>query len=568
MRKEGPQGSGMKEATRADGVRVTAMGGLGEIGKNMIVVECGDDLVVIDCGLAFPGDDLPGIDIVLPDVSYVSERRDRLRAILLTHGHEDHIGGVAYLLREASAPLHGSRLTLGMVEGKLAEHAVALPAGSRPFQDGERLRIGRLEVEPFHVTHSIPGSLGFAVHSPVGTLVFTGDFKFDLTPVDGEVTDFQTLARLGRDGVLCLFCDSTNAERPGFTPSERQAGGNIARIIAESQGRVLVTTFASNVHRLQQVCDVAASLGRRVAVVGRSMENTLEIAARLGYMRIPDGLLLETEAIGRTPPAQLVILTTGSQGEPMSALSRMASGEHRAVGIQQGDTVILAATPVPGNEKMVHRTVDNLHRAGARVIYQRESGVHVSGHGSREELKLMMTLLRPNWFIPVHGEYRHLVLNAEMAVETGIPDDHILVGENGAVFELTDGECRVAGRVPAGRVLVDGAGVGDVGNVVMRDRRQLAQDGVLVVALAVDRHTGRLVGGPDISSRGFVYVRESETLMDLARARVQEVVNGRARNGSTDWAAIRGAVRETLGQLLYERTRRRPIVLPLIVEVG
>jgi ribonuclease J len=568
MRREGLQGGAGRESARNGAVRVTALGGLGEIGKNMMVVECGEDLVVIDCGLAFPEDDLPGIDIVLPDVSYVSERRERLRGILLTHGHEDHIGGVAYLLREATAPLYGSRLTLGLVEGKLAEHGLALPSGSRPFQEGERLRIGALSVEPFHVTHSIPGSLGFALHTPAGTLVFTGDFKFDLTPVDGEVTDFQTLARLGRDGVTCLFCDSTNSERPGFTPSERQAGNNIARIIAESRGRVLVTTFASNVHRLQQVCDVAASLGRRVAVVGRSMEHTVEVAVRLGYLRVPDGLLLETEAIGRTKPEQLVILTTGSQGEPMSALARMASGEHRAVGIQPGDTVILAATPVPGNEKMVHRTVDNLHRAGAHVIYQRESGVHVSGHASREELKLMMTLLRPLWFIPVHGEYRHLVLNGEMAVETGIPEEHVLIGENGTVFELDGGECRIAGRVPAGRVLVDGAGVGDVGNVVMRDRRQLAQDGVLVVALAVDRQSGRVVGGPDISSRGFVYVRESEPLFELARARVQEAVQGRVRNGATDWAGVRGAVREAVGQLLYERTRRRPVVLPLIVEVG
>lgn len=548
-------------------MRVTALGGFGEIGKNMLVVECGEDLVVIDCGLAFPEDDLPGIDIVLPDMSYVVERRERLGAILLTHGHEDHIGGVAYLLREASAPIYGSRLTLGMVEGKLAEHSLALPAGSRAFQEGEKLRVGQLTIEPFHVTHSIPGSLGFAVHTPAGTLVFTGDFKFDLTPVDGEVTDFQSLARLGRDGVLCLFCDSTNSERPGFTPSERQAGAHIAQIIAESRGRVLVTTFASNVHRLQQVCDSAASVGRRVAVVGRSMENTVQIAAKLGYLRIADGLLLETEAIGRTPPEQIVILTTGSQGEPMSALSRIAAGEHRAVNILPGDTVILAATPVPGNEKMVHRTVDNLHRAGAHVVYQRESGVHVSGHGSREELKLMMTLLRPAWFVPVHGEYRMLVLNGEMAEATGVPSDHVLIGENGSVFELSGGGCRLAGKVAAGRVLVDGAGVGDVGNVVMRDRRQLAQDGILVVAVAVDKHTGRVVGGPDIGSRGFVYVRESEELMEQTRARVQEAIASRLRNGATDWAGIRSAVRESAGQLLYERTRRRPIVLPLVMEV-
>ena len=560
----GPNGS--READRAK-VLVTPLGGLGEIGKNMFAVECGDDLVVVDCGLAFPEDDLPGIDIVLPDMSYIVERKARLRGILLTHGHEDHIGGMPYLLREAPAPVYGTPLTLGMVEGKIGEHGLQLPAGSRPFQEGERLRLGRLQIEPFKVTHSIPGAVGFAVHTPVGVLVFTGDFKFDLTPVDNEVTDFQTLTRLGREGVLCLFCDSTNAERPGFTGSERQVGGTIERIVAEAPGRVLVTTFASNVHRLQQLVDVAARLGRRVAVVGRSMENTVQISRRLGYLHIPDGILLETEAIGRTPPAQVMILTTGSQGEPMSALSRMSTGEHRAVELIPGDTVILAATPVPGNEKMVHRTIDNLYRMGANVVYQREAGVHVSGHASREELKLMMTLVRPTWFVPVHGEYRHLVLNAAMAVETGVAADHALIGENGSVFEFSAEGARLAGKVPAGRVLVDGAGVGDVGNVVMRDRRQLAQDGVLVVAVAVNKQTGQVVGGPDLTSRGFVYVRESEALMEETRTRVQEAIAARVRNGQTDWGQIRSAVRESAGQILYERTRRRPIILPLLVEV-
>lgn len=549
-------------------VLVTPLGGVGEIGKNMFAVECGDDMVVVDCGLAFPEDDLPGIDIVIPDMSYVIERKARLRGILLTHGHEDHIGGMPYLLREAAAPVYGTSLTLGMVEGKLGEHALRLPPGSRAFQEGERLKLGRLSVEPFHVTHSIPGALGFAIHTPVGVLVFTGDFKFDLTPVDNEVTDFQTLTRLGREGVLGLFCDSTNAERPGFTGSERQVGGTIERIVADAPGRVLVTTFASNVHRLQQVFNAATRLGRRAAVVGRSMENTVQISSRLGYLHIPPGTLLETEAIGRTPPEKVIILTTGSQGEPMSALARMSTGEHRAVDIIPGDTVILAATPVPGNEKMVHRTIDNLYRMGAQVVYQREAGVHVSGHGSREELKLMMTLLRPRWFVPVHGEYRHLVLNAGMAEETGVASDHVLVGENGSVFEFTAEGARISGRVPAGRVLVDGSGVGDVGNVVMRDRRQLAQDGVLVVAVAVDRQTGQMVGGPDLTSRGFVYIRESEALMEEARVRVQEAITARFRNGQTDWGQIKSAVRESAGQILYERTRRRPVILPLIVDVG
>ncbi len=558
--------NGQREADRHR-VLVTPLGGVGEIGKNMFAVECGDELVVVDCGLAFPEDDLPGIDIVIPDMSYVVERKARLRGILLTHGHEDHIGGMPYLLRDAAAPVYGTRLTLGMVEGKLSEHGMQLPPGSRPFQEGERLKLGRLTVEPFHVTHSIPGALGFAIHTPAGTLVFTGDFKFDLTPVDNEVTDFQTLTRLGRDGVLALFCDSTNAERPGFTGSEREVGGTIDRIVAEAPGRVLVTTFASNVHRLQQLFNVAARIGRRVAVVGRSMENTVQISSRLGYLHIPEGTLLETEAIGRMAPQSVIILTTGSQGEPMSALARMSTGEHRAVELVPGDTVILAATPVPGNEKSVHRTIDNLYRMGAHVIYQRDAGVHVSGHGSREELKLMMTLVRPKWFIPVHGEYRHLVLNAAMAEQTGVPAERVLLGENGTVFEFTTEGARIAGRVAAGRVLVDGSGVGDVGNVVMRDRRQLAQDGVLVVAVAVSRQTGQMVGGPDLVSRGFVYVRESEPLMEETRGRVQDAIAARFRNGQTDWGQIRSAVRESAGQLLYERTRRRPVILPLIIEV-
>ena len=533
----------------------------------MTVVEFGEDVLVIDCGLAFPEDDMLGIDLVIPDMSYLYGRKEKLRAILLTHGHEDHVGGMPFLLREVKAPVYGSRLTLGMVERKLGEHNLRLPPESRPFTEGERLRLGCFEVEPFAVTHSIPGALGFAIHTPEGTIVFTGDFKFDLTPVGGEVSDFATLVRLGREGVLALFCDSTNAERVGFTPSERTVGGTIERIVREAPGRVLVTTFASNVHRIQQVMDVAVGCKRRVAVVGRSMENTVQVSTRLGYLHVPDGLLLPTEAVNRTPPERVIVLTTGSQGEPMSALSRMASGEHRQVDLIPGDTVILAATPVPGNEKMVHRTIDNLYRMGARVIYQREAGVHVSGHANREELKLMMTLVQPKWFIPVHGEYRHLIENAAMAREIGVADDHVLVGENGTNFEFSGDGCRVAGKVAAGAVLVDGLGVGDVGNVVMRDRRLLAEEGILVVSLAIRREDGAVVGGPDIASRGFVYMRDSEDLMEEARARVLEVVSERTKRNGADLGGMRQTIRDALGQFVFEKVRRRPVVLPLFVEV-
>jgi ribonuclease J len=548
-----------------DRVVVTPLGGVGEIGKNIMAVEYGGDMVLIDAGLAFPEDDMPGIDIVLPDMSYAFERRDRLRALLLTHGHEDHIGAVPYLLREVQVPVIGTRLTCGLVQRKLRQDGMDLPPGSHTFEPGAAIKVGALEFESFRVNHSIPDAVGYALHTPVGTIVVTGDFKFDFTPVDGHVADIQRLARIGADGVLCLFADSTNVLRPGYTPSERLVGEAIATVMRQAEQRVIVTTFASNVHRIQQVFRVAAELGRKVAVVGRSMVDTVDVAMDLGYLEVPPGTYADIEEVSRLPGRQVALLTTGSQGEPLSALSRLASGEHRTLSIERGDTVVLAATPVPGNEKMVHHTINNLSRQGAHVITPGDSGlqVHVSGHASREELKLMHRLIRPAYFVPLHGEYRHLEAHAELARDLGMPADHVIIGDNGSQFEIGPRGVRISGQVSAGKVLVDGLGVGDVGNVVLRDRRQLAQDGILIVQLAVRRDTGEVLSGPEIISRGFVYARESEALLEQARTRVSEAV-GEAR---PEPGAVRAAVRDSLAQFLYGQTGRRPMILPLVVEV-
>jgi|BEDMetMinimDraft_2_1075160.scaffolds.fasta_scaffold06137_1 ribonuclease J len=547
-------------------IRFIPLGGVGEIGKNLALLWVGDDIVVIDSGVAFPEEDMPGIDLVLPDISFVLEHRERVRGIFLTHGHEDHVGALPYVLRDLPVPVYGSRLTMGIVDLKLEEHHMQLPPGSRVVQPGERVTAGRMRVEFFRVNHSIPDAMGLIVRTPAGTVVHTGDFKFDQTPVDGQVAHYERLADLGRRGVKLLLSDSTNAERAGYTPSERTVGQTLERIIAHAPGRVLVASFASHVHRVAQTVEIAIRHGRRVAVVGRSMENVVRKAQELGHLPFPPGTWLDVDEIGRQPAHKVVILTTGSQGEPMSALSRMASADHKQVEIQPGDTVVIAASPIPGNEKLVARTVDNLFRRGATVIYGIPMGVHVSGHASQEELKLMLNLTRPQFFVPVHGEYRHLVHHAQLAREVGIPSDHIFIGENGTVFEFGPEAGRIAGQVPWGKVLVDGVGVGDVGHIVLRDRRQLSQDGVMIVVLGIDSQTGELVSGPDVVSRGFVYVRESESLMEEARQRVREAVRNLGEE-STEWTAIKAAVRETLGKLLFERTRRRPMILPIVMEV-
>lgn len=547
-------------------LRFIPLGGVGEIGKNLGLLWVGDDIIVMDCGLAFPEEDMPGVDLVLPDMSFLVEHQSRLRGIFLTHGHEDHIGSLPYLLRDVQAPVYGSLLTMGIVDLKISEHRLNLPPGSRVVAPGEQVQAGGMTVEFYRVNHSIPDAMGLIVRTAAGTVVHTGDFKFDHTPVDGRVAQFERLARAGDEGVRLLLADSTNAERPGFTPSERMVGQALERIIRHAEGRVLVASFASHVHRIAQTVEIAARYGRRVAVVGRSMENVVAKAVELGFLTFPPGVKLEVEEIARQPADRVLILTTGSQGEPMSALSRMASADHRKVEIIPGDTVVVAASPIPGNEKLVARMIDDLYRRGAQVIYGAPMGVHVSGHAAQEELKLMLNLVRPQFFVPVHGEYRHLIHHARLAREVGIESDHIFVGENGTVFELGEGQGRIAGRVTWGKVLVDGVGVGDVGHIVLRDRRQLSQDGVLIVVVGIDSQSGELVSGPDVVSRGFVYVRESESLMDEARERVRSVIQGLGE-GYTEWATIKAAVRDGLGKLMYERTRRRPMILPIVMEV-
>jgi ribonuclease J len=552
---------------RGDRIAIIPLGGLGEIGKNMMVIAYQNDILVIDAGLAFPEDDMFGVDFVIPDIAYLLENREKVRGILLTHGHEDHIGGLSYILRDLPVPIYATRLTMGLIKEKLQEHGLAPRDGSQEVRPGEAFRLGSFTVEPFRVNHSIPDAVGFAVRTPVGTVVHTGDFKFDQTPVDGQVADFQHIAEIGRRGVLLLLSDSTNAERPGWTGSETQVGKVLDEVIAAAKGRVLVASFASNVHRMQQVINAAHKHGRKLCFVGRSMENVVQVATSLGYLHAPDGTVISVEDIHRFPANQVVIMTTGSQGEPMAALSRMAAQEHRKVEIVPGDTVIIAATPVPGNEKSVARTIDNLYKRGANVVYSSQAGVHVSGHASQEEQKLMLNLIRPKFFIPVHGEFRHLIHHARLAESVGIPKQHILIGENGTVFEVTKESAAITGKVPSGKVLVDGLGVGDVGNIVLRDRKVLAEDGVMVVVVGINRESSTLIAGPDIVSRGFVYVRESDRLIDEAKMRIRETLARADDRTMSDWSSIKGVVRETLSKYLFEKTRRRPMILPIVVEL-
>lgn len=546
--------------------QIIPLGGLGEIGKNMTIIRYGDDMIIIDAGLMFPEDDMLGIDLVIPDMSYIMENRDLIRAVVLTHGHEDHIGALPYLLKHIDAPVYGTRLTLGILEGRLKENNIS-SKNLMPVKAGDQIQIGPFKVGFIRVSHSIADSVALFIKTPVGTIVHTGDFKLDQTPVDGKVTDFHKFAELGDQGVLVLLADSTNAERPGYTASERSVGSTFDETFRTARERIIIATFSSNVHRIQQAIDTALKYKRKVCVLGRSMVNVVNIAIELGYLIVPEGILIDIDEINNYPLSGIVIITTGSQGEPMSALTRMAMSDHRKVEIFPGDTVIISATPIPGNEKLVSRTIDYLFRQGAEVVYEAKSGIHVSGHASQEELKFIHNLVRPKFFIPVHGEYRHLKKHAKLAQELGMPKENIFVAENGHVLEFTQDKGSIVGKVTAGNVLVDGLGVGDVGNIVLRDRRQLSQDGILIVVVTIDKQSGSVVAGPDIVSRGFVYVRESEQLMEDAKDKVKLALEKCETNGIIEWAAIKANVRDALSKYLYEKTRRRPMILPIIMEV-
>lgn len=553
-------------AKGAQKLQIIPLGGLGEIGKNMTVIRVDDEILVIDAGLMFPDEDMLGIDLVIPDISYLIENKDKIKAIVLTHGHEDHIGALPYVLKKINVPVYGTRLTLGILEGRLKENGVD-SSNLHSVMQGDIINVGCFSVGFIRVNHSIPDAVGLSIKTPVGMIVHTGDFKLDYTPIDGKMTDFRRFSDLGNRGVLVLMADSTNSEREGHTPSERTVGAAFDRAFHNARGRIIVATFSSNVHRIQQVIDTAVRYKRHVAVLGRSMVNVVNISLELGYITAPEGTIVDIDEIHNYRMEQMVIITTGSQGEPMSALTRMSMSDHRKVGIVPGDTVIISATPIPGNEKLVSKTIDNLMKLGANVIYGRNQGIHVSGHASREELKLMHNLVRPKFFIPVHGEYHHLVQHARLARELGMPKENIFISENGQILEFTRDKGQVAGKVTAGMVMVDGLGVGDVGNIVLRDRRQLSQDGILIVVVTMNKQTHRVVSGPDIVSRGFVYVRESEALMDEAAARVQQALDRCEDEKVKEWAAIKSNVRDALGRYLFEKTRRRPMILPIIMEV-
>ena len=514
----------------------------------------------------FPDEDMLGIDLVIPDITYLLENSDKVRGIVLTHGHEDHIGALPYVLKQIDVPVYGTRLTLGILEGRLKENNVDC-GNLHAVMPGDIINAGCFSVGFIRVNHSIPDAVGLSIKTPLGMIVHTGDFKLDYTPIDGKMTDFKRFSDLGNKGVLLMMADSTNAEKEGHTSSERTVGIAFDKAFHNAKQRIIVATFSSNVHRIQQVIDTACRYKRKVAILGRSMVNVVNISLELGYIHAPEGTLIDIDEIGNYTGSQVVIITTGSQGEPMSALTRMAMSDHRKVNIVPGDTIIISATPIPGNEKLVSRTVDNLLKLGANVIYGRNEGIHVSGHASQEELKLMHNLVRPKFFMPVHGEYHHLVKHAKLARDLGMPKENIFIGENGQILEITKEKGALTGKVTAGRVLVDGLGVGDVGNIVLRDRRQLSQDGILIIVLTMNKQTGEVLSGPDIVSRGFVYVRESEALMDEARERVEQALERCQDSNITEWAAIKSNVRDALGRYLFEKTRRRPMILPIIMEV-
>ncbi len=545
-------------------LKVISLGGLEEIGKNLTVFECEDDIIIVDCGMSFPDEEMPGIDLVIPDFTYLIKNRDKIRGLFVTHGHEDHIGGIPYLLKELQLPIYGTKLTVGLIAGKLKEHGLN-PNILNERNPGDIIKAGCFSVEFIHVNHSIPDSVGMAIRCPAGLFVHTGDFKVDMTPIDGEVIDLARFGQLGDEGVTALFMDSTNAERPGYTQTERIVGNTFSSIFARSQNkRIIVATFSSNIHRIQQVINEAAKYGRKVAVSGRSMVNTVAVASDLGYLNVPDGLLIDIDMIRRYRAEDTVIITTGSQGEAMSALHRMAFSDHRKVAVGPGDVIIISANPIPGNEKMVSKVINELLKLGAEVVFESMYDVHVSGHACKEELKLILGLTKPKFFMPLHGEYRHLYSNAKNAQSMGMERNHIMIAQLGNVIEFTKDSMRNVSTVQAGKVFVDGLGVGDVGSIVLRDRKHLAEDGLIAVVMSIDKYSGEVVSGPELISRGFVYVREAEQLLDEARSFVCQTLDECSRK---DWAYIKNKVRDDLSRYVFDRTRRSPMILPIIMEV-
>ncbi|MBV1818168.1 ribonuclease J [Anaerosalibacter bizertensis] len=547
-------------------LKIIPLGGLGEVGKNITVIEYRNDIIVIDCGLIFPEDEMLGIDVVIPDISYLLKNKEKVRAIVLTHGHEDHIGALPYVLKKINAPVYGTKLTLGLIENKLREHNMKNVKLNK-VEAGDLIEIGCFKIEFIKTNHSIPDSVALAIHTPVGIIVHTGDFKIDYTPINDEAIDLRKFAEIGKKGVLALLADSTNVERPGYTMSERTVGDTFNDIFSKAEHRIIVATFASNVYRIQQIIDSAVLFNRKVVVSGRSMINVIGVATELGYLNIPDGTLIDINDMNKYPYDKVVVITTGSQGEPMSALARMAYSEHRKIELVPGDLVVISATPIPGNEKTVSRVINQLMEKGVNVIYESLADVHVSGHACQEELKLIHALVKPKYFIPVHGEYRHLRRHAQLAEDLGMPKENIFVGQNGSIIEFTRNSCSFGPKVSAGNILVDGLGIGDVGNIVLRDRKHLSEDGLIVVVVTISKEDGKIMAGPDIISRGFVYVRESEDLMGEARDVVREVLRECEKNHITDWATLKSSIRDALRGFLYEKIKRNPMILPIIMEV-
>ena len=548
-------------------LKIIPLGGLLEIGKNITVFEYENDIILVDCGLAFPEDDMLGIDLVIPDLTYLEKNKEKIKGLVITHGHEDHIGSIPYLLKQINVPIYATKLTIGLIEHKLEEHRLLKSAKLNVVNPGQTVDFGAMKVEFIRTTHSIPDACSLAIHTPVGVVVHTGDFKIDYTPIDGEMMDFGRLAELGNRGVLALMSDSTNSERKGYTMSESTVGEVLDKLFINCTKRIVVATFSSNVHRVQQIVNSAVKYGRKVAICGRSMINTIETARKFGYIKVPDNVFIDIDMIKSYPDDRLTIITTGSQGETMSALTRMASGEHKKVQITPNDLIIISANPIPGNENAVSKVIDDLMKIGAEVVYNALEDIHVSGHACQEEQKLMISLVKPKYFIPVHGEYRQLIAHSETAKKVGVNPENIFIMTNGRVLELNEYEAKLAGTVPVGRIMVDGLGVGDVGNIVLRDRQRLSQDGLIIIVLTMDSVTGTVVAGPDVLSRGFVYVRDSENLMEeikkLLRAKISEI----EEKHITDWSTIKSLLREELRDYIYKKTKRDPMILPIIMEV-